>query len=121
MRLAGQCRRTRLNSDVRPQVRHISTTPTLGIEYKLWGEAFDQATVRDSLIRLPGGSISPKDAMRVEYRYEATSAAEMPDATVIVEATSVYFCDHGGKGRAVLGAVVARLCSVLGAITIEEL
>ena len=121
MRLAGQCRCVRLTSNVRPQIRHISTTPTLGIEYKVWGEAFDQATVRDSLIRLPGGSISPKDAMRVEYRYEATSAAEMPDATVIVEATSVYFCDHGGNGRAVLGAVVARLCSVLGAITIEEL
>jgi len=119
--LAGPCRCVSLTSNVRPQVRPCHTTSILGIEYLLRSETFDQAMVRDSLARLSGGSISPNDAMRVEYTYSASPAGEMPDATVVVGASSVYFCDHGGQGRAVMGAVVAQLCSVLGAVTIEEL
>jgi len=50
------------------------------------------------------------------------AAGNVPLAMVQVEQYGAYFCDHcAGSGRELLGAVVARLVSRFGAVTVEEL
>lgn len=48
------------------------------------------------------------------------NTGNMPDATAIVEANGLYFCDHGGAGRHVLGVIVAGLVSEFGPVTVAD-
>lgn len=89
----------------------------MGIEYRLRLSAPDAEAVAAVLRRLPAAQEAP------DYRFEVGAAVGgWPQATIQVEPDGVYFCDHlGGTGRALLGEVVARLVSMFGAVTVEEL
>jgi hypothetical protein len=90
----------------------------VGIEYTLFFGSPNREAVESELSNLVGASTISSGA--IEYRHEAGDSNSMPDATVMIEADSVYFCDHGGSGRVFLGRVVAKLVGSFGAVRIEE-
>jgi hypothetical protein len=90
----------------------------VGIEYTLCFQSPDSGTVAIALSRLAGASTTSSSS--IEYRHDAQDIASMPDATVVIEDNSVYFCDHGGFGREFLGRVVASLVGSFGPVRIEE-
>ena len=91
----------------------------MGIEYRLRFDAPDGEAVADVLRRLPAA----RGATPPGNRFDLGNAGhDWPQATVEVEPSGVYFCDHcGGSGRALLGEVVARLATAFGVVTVEEL
>jgi hypothetical protein len=92
----------------------------MGIEYTLQFDYPDPAAVVDGLRPLPFARELPPPSVGFELRAAGSDAA-MPDATVQVEPYGLYFCDHGGAGRDLLGRVVACLVGRFGAVTISEL
>ena len=89
----------------------------MGIEYKLTFEAPDAEAVGAVLRRLPAARESDADAGRFDL-----GGGEWPEAVVQVEQGGVYYCDNcGGRGRELLGVVVARLVAVFGPVSVEEL
>jgi hypothetical protein len=90
----------------------------VGCEYRLSIKASTKDALSDAMLairRLEGESIV---AERLEFRRDARNA--MPDATVILEDSQIYFCDHGGSGRDYLGKVVEILVSRFGSVIVEE-
>lgn len=51
---------------------------------------------------------------------ETLAENTMPDASMAIEPGGVYFCDHGGQGRAFLGRLVAALVSRYDQVTVQE-
>jgi hypothetical protein len=93
----------------------------MGIEYRIQFSFPNTETVVAEIRRIPWARQSSSSALEFELRLEE-SDKNWPDATVVVEAGGVYFCDHcGGSGRKVLGEVVARLVSAFGPVTLDEL
>lgn len=54
------------------------------------------------------------------YEFRELDSDRLPDARVLLEDTGMYFCDHGGSGKAYLGQVVALLVSQLGSVLVQE-
>jgi len=93
----------------------------VGIEYTLRLASFNSAAVQLELARLAGVANSGARGEVVEFRRNPAPESSMPDAVAEVGGDSVYFRDNGGFGRDFLGSVVARLASIFGPITVEEL
>jgi hypothetical protein len=90
----------------------------MGIEYSLRFTAPSEEVVAEAVGCLQGVVESPFEPAGPGTRFDLGGG----EATAIVEPGGLYFCDHcGGSGRAFLGQVVARLVSVFGSVTIEEL
>jgi hypothetical protein len=91
------------------------------IEYRLQFSAPDAQSVATVIRRIPGA----REIEAVNPRFDlgcGASVESVPQAMVQVEPYGVYFCDYcAGSGRELLGAVVARLVSRFGAVTVEEL
>jgi hypothetical protein len=81
----------------------------MGIEYSLRFHYEDPAKLRGLLRRLPFVGPITEDGAIVELRQSQTSG--MPDAMLMIEPEGLYYCDNGGDGRMLLGAVLAKLVS----------
>ena len=93
----------------------------MGIEYRLQFTAPDGESVATVIRRIPGAREIDAVNRRFDLRGGA-AAGNVPQARLQVEPYGVYFCDDcAGSGRELLGAVVARLVSRFGAVTVEEL
>jgi hypothetical protein len=92
----------------------------MGIEYTLRFTYPEAAAVASVLRCLPLTRELPSPWVGFELR-SPVSVGDMPDASVQVEPYGVYFCDNGGHGRELLGAVLARLVAEFGAVTVSEL
>jgi hypothetical protein len=90
----------------------------VGIEYTLRFPKPDGVAVADALRPLPFVRSMPEAE---EFELRAQAAASMPDAVMRIESYGLYFCDNGGRGREMLGVIVARLVSRFGPVTIAEL
>ncbi len=89
----------------------------MGTEYRLRFDCDDpDALVRD-LSLLPSAVASGE--RRLDFR-EAAGSDGMPDATLQLEPLGAYFCDHGGRGREILGRVVARIVARCARVTVED-
>ena len=88
----------------------------LGIEYRLTFEAPNAEAVAAVLRRLPASRESDAEPGRFDL-----GESEWPEAVVQVEQGGAYYCDNcGGRGRELLGVVVARLVAVFGPVTVTE-
>jgi hypothetical protein len=47
-------------------------------------------------LRRAGGQPSVQFPEQIEFRFRPSTPGEMPDATAILEAQGLYFCDHCG-------------------------
>lgn len=88
----------------------------MGMEYKLEFDSGD-AKVMQSLCNLRSAALVSDDM--IEFR-EDGSESGMPDATIRLESSGAYFCDHGGFGRSILGIVVANLVSLCDSVTVRD-
>jgi hypothetical protein len=92
----------------------------MAIEYTLRFAHPDSASVAEALRPLP--FLREPVPQSEEFEFSSARSTEvMPEASMRVKSYGLYFCDHGGVGREMLGIVVARLVSRFGSITIEEL
>jgi hypothetical protein len=67
----------------------------MGTEYRISCQSGNLSRL-DQFLRRVGGQPSPQFPERLEFRFRASTPDEMPDATAVVEAQGLYFCDHGG-------------------------
>ncbi len=72
----------------------------MGMEYRIFCRPQGQAEVRDSLRRL-GGQTSTELPDQFEFHFQPRGSNEMPDASVTIEAESIYFVDYGGERQQV--------------------
>jgi hypothetical protein len=91
----------------------------VGVEYQLHFNAPDCESVATQLRRRFSGAIEPSPG---RFEFEVDDSPGWPSATLVIEPTGAYFCDHcGGSGRAMLGQVIALFTSSFGAVTVMEL
>lgn len=72
----------------------------MGIEYRISCSPSGLPRLAELLLRL-GGRPRPQASEQIEFLPGPQVAGSTPGATVIVEPSSVYFCDHGGPREAV--------------------
>jgi hypothetical protein len=48
-------------------------------------------------LRSSGGESASGDLSRFEFRFSQERSGGMPDATVALQPTGIYFCDNGGS------------------------
>ncbi|HZW12225.1 MAG TPA: hypothetical protein VFF81_03410 [Noviherbaspirillum sp.] len=90
----------------------------MGYEYRLSAPNTTRLALSQAyknISRLAGASSSEQ---QIELRTNGHDG--MPDATVMLDEDSLYFCDHGGAGKEFLGRVIELLVSSLGAIVVTE-
>lgn len=72
----------------------------MGIEYRISCPAERLDELKKFLERR-GGRPCAEFPEQIEFRFRESRLDEMPDATAIVEAAGLYFCDHGAAREAV--------------------
>jgi len=67
----------------------------MGIEYRI---SFlpEKLPELEQFLRRVGGEPCRDRPERFEFRFRSSQPDEMPDATAIIEAEGLYFCDHCG-------------------------
>ncbi|MEQ4618517.1 MAG: hypothetical protein ABN482_10755 [Corticimicrobacter sp.] len=92
---------------------------TMGVEYLITYPAHPAESLQETLARLASHWDSEA---RAGYFSTVEMLAEnaMPDASLAIEPAGIYFCDHGGQGRAFLGRLVAALVSRYDQVTVQE-
>ena len=72
----------------------------MGVEYHISCSTDRLPHLAEFLLRI-GGQRHPQSPEQIEFSFRAVAPGSMPDATVVVELTRLYFCDHGGPREAV--------------------
>ena len=72
----------------------------MGIEYRIL-TASEKLPKFEEFLRRLGGQPSLQFPTQIEFRFQQSQPDEMPDATVVVEPASIYFCDHCGASEPV--------------------
>ena len=67
----------------------------MGLEYRISCPPESLAKLGDFLRRV-GGQPSAQFPEQIEFRFHPSTSDGMPDATAIIEAQGIYFCDYGG-------------------------
>jgi hypothetical protein len=68
----------------------------MGIEYRISCPPESLPKLREFL-RRAGGLPSAQFPEQIEFRFRPSTPDQMPDATAVVEAQGLYFCDHCGE------------------------
>ncbi len=92
----------------------------MGFECKLSFQCPSREAAERLLSSLQDVEYVASSSPRFEFGRHGSSH-EMPDATASFEEYGLYFCDHGGHGRAYLGQVVASLVTHFGPVVVAEL
>jgi hypothetical protein len=89
------------------------------MEYRLRFAYPDEGSL-EALLRLLPFVRGPVSSGTLFELRSTDPTGEMPDAMMKIEPCGAYFCDNGGKGRQMLGLVIARLVSQFGSVAVEE-
>lgn len=67
----------------------------MGIEYRISCPR-ESLPKLDEFLRREGGQPCAQFPEQLQFRFRPPAPDDMPDATAVVEAEGLYFCDHGG-------------------------
>ena len=84
----------------RPVESLVSAFIGMGIEYRISCPP-ENLPKLEEFLRRAGGQPCQQYPGQLEFRFKPSQAQEMPDATAVIEAGGLYFCDHCGASEPV--------------------